>query len=66
MIEKMETMGYSSSTIRCYVSSIAALSLHYNKQPDLLTKEEIQDYLHYCIKAKAVSRSMINQIIGAL
>lgn len=62
----METMGYSSSTIRCYVSSIAALSLHYNKQPDLLTKEEIQDYLHYCIKEKAVSRSMINQIIGAL
>lgn len=49
--------GTSASTFKNYLRHIAAISLHYNKRPDLLTKEEVDDYL-YLLKQKSKTPSL--------
>jgi len=44
---------------------IAGLSRYYNTSPDLLTTQQVKDYLQYRIQKQKVSVSTINQTIGA-
>lgn len=61
----MQVRNYSPRTIQCYVSMIAGLSRFYNTSPDLLTTQQVKDYLQYRIQKHKVSVSTINQTIGA-
>ena len=61
----MQIRNYSPRTIQCYVSMIAGLSRYYNTSPDLLTTQQVKDYLQYRIQKQKVSVSTINQTIGA-
>jgi integrase/recombinase XerD len=65
MICEMQIRNYSPRTIQSYVSMIAGLSRYYNTSPDLLTTQQVKDYLHYRIQKQKVSVSTINQTIGA-
>lgn len=68
--EKMELQmrlkNHSKSTIKTYIKGILELSLHYNSSPDLLTPEQIRQYIHYRITEKKVGRSWQNQFLSAL
>ena len=50
MICEMQVRNYSPRTIPCYVSMIAELSRFYNTSPDLLTTQQVKDYLQYRIQ----------------
>jgi site-specific recombinase XerD len=66
MLRQMELKGYSGRTIHSYIKCIGALALHYNTSPDLLSDEQIKQYLHERMKGNGLSRSWQNQFISAL
>ncbi len=40
--------GKSESTLNNYLRCLSHLALHYNKSPETLEKEQINDYLYHC------------------
>ncbi len=65
-IQQMQLKGYSENTIQSYVDCLIGLSKFYNSSPDLLSDQQIRDYLQHCIVEKKLSTSYINQSISAL
>jgi len=47
MIRAMELKNLSANTQRTYLSAVAGLANHYQKAPDKLSKQMIEDYLLY-------------------
>jgi integrase/recombinase XerD len=47
MIRAMELQNLSTNTQRAYLAAVTGLANHYQKSPDTLTKEMIEDYLLY-------------------
>jgi len=65
-IQQMQLKGYSQNTIQSYVECLIGLSKFYKTSPDLLSPQQIRDYLHYCIVEKKLSTSWVNQCVSAL
>jgi site-specific recombinase XerD len=65
-IEQNQLKGRSPRTIDTYVDALIALTRHYKTSPDLLTTEQIREYLVYCMVEKKLSKSWLNQTISAL
>lgn len=65
MICEMQIRNYSPRTIKTYVSMIAGLSRFYNTSPDLLSAQQVKDYLLYRLQKHKISISFVNQTIGA-
>lgn len=61
----MRIRNYSAHSIRNYVAALSSLSKHYNCSPDLLTNEQVKDYIYYLIEQKQLSTSSVNQVISA-
>jgi hypothetical protein len=45
MIEDMRLAGFAAKTQEVYVQAVSALAKHYRKSPDLLSEEEVRQYL---------------------
>jgi len=48
MIRELELHRKSPKTIEAYVRAVAQLAAYYHRSPDLLSVEEIRDYLPPC------------------
>jgi len=57
MLEDMQLHGFSRSTQKAYVRSIAKLAKYYHKSPDLITEEELRQYFLDLTQKQKVSRS---------
>jgi site-specific recombinase XerD len=66
MIQQMQLKGYSQRTISTYIDCIASLSKYFKTPPDLLTAEQIREYILYCLNEKKLSKSWLNQTISAI
>jgi integrase/recombinase XerD len=66
MLQQMQLKGYSQRTVQSYIDCLVQLSGHYHTSPDLLSVEQIRDYLHYMITDKKLSKSSMNQMVSAL
>jgi site-specific recombinase XerD len=66
MIQQMQLRGYSQSTIETYIESILSLSKYHNTSPDLLSIEQIRNYIQHGLVKKKLSKSWLNQTISAL
>lgn len=66
MIQQVELKGYSKNTIETYISALINLSDYYKTSPDLLSVDQIREYIHYQLTVKKLSKSWMNQIVGAL
>ena len=64
-IQQMLLKGYSQRTIRTYVSFLASFARHYNCSPDLVSIDQIRDYLQENITECKRSKSWVNQLISA-
>lgn len=64
--QQMLLKGFSERTIKSYIESIALLAKYYNTSPDLLTIEQIRDYIEHCLIDRKLSKSWLNQLISAL
>ena len=66
LIMHKQMKGYSKSTVRSYTEALAALANFYNTSPDLLSTEQIRQYIHQCLTEKKLSKSWLNQSVSAL
>ena len=66
MIQQMQLKGYSNRTIDTYINCIISLSKYYNTSPDLLTVEQLREYIQFYLKERHLSKSWMNQTISAL
>jgi hypothetical protein len=65
--ERLLLRAYSPQTIKSYKSAFRAfLSFYPQKHPKDITKDEIEDYLLYCIRSLQYSESTQNLIINAI
>ena len=65
-INHMILHRYSKHTIRNYVRVISDLAKFYNKPPDQISNEQIQEYLVYLIKDRKLSWGTCNNYYAGL
>lgn len=61
MDEAMVLRGFALRTRETYLSVITSLAKHYRRSPDLLTAEEVQDWLLHLIVNRKLAYSSVNQ-----
>jgi integrase/recombinase XerD len=66
MIRAMELRNLSHHTQRSYLTAVKGLSRHYQKSPDKLTKEMVEDYLLYLKKDKGNALSSCRSVFTGL
>ncbi len=67
MLEKLEIMRYSASTIEVYKQSFEEFINYYNtKKIDDITEPEIIAYTRYLVQERGISASSQNQAINAI
>ncbi len=62
----LELKGFSPRTRTCYLACVRDFVRYFGRSPDGLGADEIRAYLHYLIKEKQVSRSVVAQTYSAL
>mgnify|MGYP006280927277 CR=1 FL=1 len=65
-IDYMTLNRYSPWTIKNYVDTVKRLAKYHNKSPDLLTNEEIQEYLLYLLQERKLSWGACNVHLSGL
>lgn len=66
MILQMQIKGHRKRTIKTYTKCILALAVHYNMSPDILTSEQIRQFIHYRLTEKNICKPWLRQFISAL
>jgi len=66
LIQQMQLKGYSPRTITTYVSMISHLASHYHTPADLLSVDQIREYIMQNITTKKRSKSWMNMMISAV
>jgi integrase/recombinase XerD len=66
MTQQMQLKGYSEKTTKTYVLCISLLSRYYNLSPDLISIDQVRDYIQYCLVERKLSKAWLNQTISAL
>ena len=66
MIKAMELRNLSQRTQRSYLSSVAGLANHYNKSPDKLSKDKIEDYLLYLKNNRGITSGSVAVVVTGL
>jgi integrase/recombinase XerD len=58
--------GMSPKTQEAYVRAVRDLALHYHKTPDLVSDEEIKNYLLYLVQEKHLAPSSVNVAVSGM
>ena len=66
MIKDMKIRRLADDTQRAYISAVAKLALYYNKSPDLLNQENIEDYMFHLAEERKLSWSACNVAASAM
>ena len=66
MIQQMQLKGYSKNTIATYIECLVSLSKHFKTSPDLLSVDQIREYIQYKLTEAKLSKLWMNQTISAL
>ena len=65
MIKVMQLQNLANETQRNYLQSVKGLAHYYQKSPDTITKEMIEDYLLYLKNDKGNSKEKRDGISGS-
>jgi integrase/recombinase XerD len=65
-IRELVIRGMAPKTQEAYVRAVRDLAVHYHKGPDLVTDEEIKDYLVHLAQAKQLARSSVNVAVNGI
>jgi integrase/recombinase XerD len=66
MMADLRIRNYAERTQKIYVQRVAEMARDLKRSPDVLTKEEVRDYLRELKEGRRVSRSAFAQVIGGL
>jgi len=65
-LQDLQLRNYAPATIETYVLRVALVARHFNRSPELLTTEQLRDYLLYLRDQQHASGTVINQTVCAL
>ena len=65
-IKDLVIRGLSKRTQRTYSTYVADLAKYYKKSPDLLTYEQVTDWILYLIQERKLARSTVNVAVNAV
>ena len=66
MIKDMKIRRLAENTQQSYISTIANMALYYQKSPDLLNGEQVQDYLLHLMEERKLAWSSCNVAASAI
>ncbi|MDA0233245.1 MAG: site-specific integrase [Chloroflexi bacterium] len=66
MMADLRIRNYAERTQKIYVQRVAEMARDLKRSPDVLTKDEVRDYLRELKEGRRVSRSAFAQVIGGL
>ena len=66
MVRDMLLRNFSPETQRGYLTSVTSLSKHYNRSPDKITPEEVQDYIIYLLNVRQITLGSCQTVITGL
>lgn len=66
MIQEMQLRRFSELTQKAYISAVSGIARHYHSSPDIITVQQLKDYILHLMNDRALSWSSINQISAAL
>lgn len=66
MIEDLGLRNYAKNTQKAYIWHVEKFSKHFNKSPDLLSYNEVREYLLHIREKEKCSLSHMKQAVGAL
>jgi integrase/recombinase XerD len=66
MIKAMELRNLSKNTQRSYLTAVSGLAKHYNKSPDKISKDMIEDYLLYLKNGKKNAPNSVGSVVSGL
>ena len=66
MLKDLQVRRLSVSTQRHYIRSVRDIAKHYNKSPDLITPQEVQDYLLYLFDVRKLNWNTVNVICSGI
>ena len=61
MIRDLTLRGMADTTKKSYIRHVRGLARYYNCSPDLLTEDQIQDYLYYLVSHRNYADSTLRQ-----
>ena len=61
MIDAMLLRGFAPRTREAYCDAVIALAKHYERSPDVLSAEQLQNYLLHLITEKKLAYASVNQ-----
>lgn len=62
----LDLKNYSAKTTACYLACVRNFAVHFGRSPEKMGDDDIREYLHYLIKEKKSSQSVITQTYSAL
>ena len=66
MIRELELHRKASGTVKQYVAAVAELAQHYQRSPDLISIEEVRDFIHYLITQRKIAFSTCNTRLAGI
>ena len=66
MIRELELQRKSPNTIRAYVNAVAQLAQHYGRSPELITRDEIREFIHHLVVVRKQADSSCNQKLAGI
>ena len=61
MLDAMALRGLAARTVEAYIHAMVGLARHYRISPDLLTAQQVQDYMLHLHRERKLSFSSVNQ-----
>ena len=62
----MTLQRFSDHTKRSYITGVKGLAKFYKQSPDMLTNEQIQDYLRYLLEDRQLSWGTVNAYLSGI
>lgn len=65
-IRELVIRGRAPKTQEAYVRAVRDLAAHYHKRPDLVTDDQIKDYLVHLAQGRKLARSSVNVAVNGM
>ena len=65
-IRELVIRGYSPKTERAYLGAVYGLAKYYHQSPDVISDEQLKDYLFYLARQRELAPSSLNVTVSGL
>jgi len=66
MLDQMRLRGHSPRTQQSYLNAVSLLSRHYHRSPDLLSHDDLQNWILYLVKDRGLSAATCRLYLNAI